>query len=471
MPGVLKLSQVEGSFEELATELATYLDGAKGEGATLSSEIAPLLADAEKPERPKETDRDAVLKKLILASSVLNSASERELQAAYNLLIHLISQAEDPDPYIERICRYLSQPITSSPHNGTGIALGIFATIFNNIQPDDETRYHVLLAIVELIKTSTNFGTLQPQLKKLDSWVEEWELEDEEAQKLHLAISAAATQGRESEESYYYLLKALRTAQKEPASKTARELSIRALKQALQSEKHFDFQDLIALDSVQALRKSDATWSEVLELFSSETFDDLQDFKETNADFFSANELSEAVLDRKMRLLTIASLAAQEAKSRTLAYGQIAKALQIPTEDVESWVIDSIRSGLVEGKLSQQKQEFLIHRSTYRVFGENQWREVASRLETWKSSLQSVLAVIRAQKREFIAEKEAEANGTATAGNDRENGGGYQRGEGGRNNYRGGDRRQRNQGGQNRDQQREPREQQPPREVQVGGDD
>jgi translation initiation factor 3 subunit M len=76
------------------------------------------------------------------------------------------------------------------------------------------------------------------------------------------------------------------------------------------------------------------------------------------------------------------------------------------------WVIDSIRSGLVEGKLSQQKQEFLIHRSTYRVFGENQWREVASRLETWKSSLVNVLAVIRTQKEEFIREKEAELNGS-----------------------------------------------------------
>jgi len=76
------------------------------------------------------------------------------------------------------------------------------------------------------------------------------------------------------------------------------------------------------------------------------------------------------------------------------------------------WVIDSIRSGLVEGKLSQQRQEFLIHRSTYRVFGENQWREVASRLETWRSSLVNVLAVIRSQKEEFIREKEAELNGT-----------------------------------------------------------
>jgi translation initiation factor 3 subunit M len=471
MPGLLKLSQVEGSFDELATELATYLDGAKGEDSTVANDVTALLADSEKPEGPKETDRDAVLKKLVIASSVLNNAPERELQAAYNLLLHLISQVEEPGRYLQPICRYLTQPITSSPHNGTGIALGIFASVFNTIQPDDETRYHVLLAIIDVIKNSNNFDTLQPQLKNVDSWVEEWELESEEAQKLYLAISSAASAARESDESYIYLLKALRTTQEEPTSASSREISIRALKLALQSDKHFDFQDLIALDSVQALRKSDQTWSELLELFSSETFEDLQEFKESNSGFLSSNDLSEAVLDRKMRLLTLASLGAQEAKSRTLSYASIAKALQVPLEDVESWVIDSIRSGLVEGKLSQQKQEFLIHRSTYRVFGENQWREVASRLETWKSSLTSVLAVIRAQKAEFAADKEAALNGTNNNDNSNSHWGNRdgQRHEGGRGgNYRG-DRRQRggyNQGGE----QREPREQRDQRkEVQFAG--
>jgi translation initiation factor 3 subunit M len=134
-------------------------------------------------------------------------------------------------------------------------------------------------------------------------------------------------------------------------------------------------------------------------------------------------------------------------------------------------VIDSIRSGLVEGKLSQQKQEFLIHRSTYRVFGENQWREVASRLETWKSSLTNVLAVIRAQKAEFAADKEAALNGTNNNENSNNHWGNRdgQRHEGGRGGYRG-ERRQR--GGYNQaGEQREQRDQR--REVQfaAAGDD
>ncbi|GAB7333884.1 hypothetical protein MBLNU13_g06003t1 [Cladosporium sp. NU13] len=410
MAGLPNLSLVEGAFEELALELAVYLDGMKGESSTLAADIAPQLADPEKEGRPQETDKDAVLKKLVTNSAILNTASEKELQAAYNLLIHLVSQSEEPETYLPPICKYLTQPITSSPANGTGIALGILGTIFNTIQPDDETRYYVLLAIVDLIKKSGNYDTLAPQLKSLDSWMEQWELNAAEQRKLYLAISETAAACKNAESSYTYLLKALKTIQEDAASKEAHDLSLKALKAALQNDKQFDFHDLTALDSVQALRKSDQTWSEILEVFSAENFEDFSDFKENNSSFLADNNLDEDALDRKIRLLTLASLSAQASQTRTLPYAQIAKALNVPSGDVEMWVIDCIRSGLVEGKLSQQKQEFLIHRSTYRVFGENQWREVASRLENWKNSLTNVLAVIRTQKEEFIREKEAELN-------------------------------------------------------------
>ena len=108
-----------------------------------------------------------------------------------------------------------------------------------------------------------------------------------------------------------------------------------------------------------------------------------------------------------MRLLTLPSLAASTS-SKELEYKRIAKALQIPSEDVEMWVIDVIRAGLVEGKLSQQKQMFLIHRTTYRVFGEKQWREVATRLDQWKESLRSVKEIISRERQQAETQKERE---------------------------------------------------------------
>ena len=413
MTAIPKLSLVEGSFEELSLELAAYLDNLRGESSTVVADISPLIADSENSGRPQETNKDAVLKKLITAASALNVAPEREIQPAYNVLIHLISGMEDVRPYLPTVCKQLGAPITSSQHNGTGIALGVLGTVFNVIDPDDDDRYFVLLSIVEVVKNSRNYETLKSQLPPLTAWLEEWEMEPKQERKLFMAISSAAAAANETNDSYIYLLKALRTIQNESASAEARQLSLQALKAALLVEKHFDFQDLTALDSVQALRNSDPIWFELLELFSSENFEDFEDFKESNSSFCSDNNLDEAILNRKMRLLTLASLAAQASQARSLPYSTIAKALHVASEDVETWVIDCIRSGLVEGKLSQQKSEFLVHRSTYRVFGEHQWREVASRLEIWKSSLQSVLGTIRREKEEYIREKEAEATAAA----------------------------------------------------------
>jgi translation initiation factor 3 subunit M len=238
----------------------------------------------------------------------------------------------------------------------------------------------------------------------------------------------------ESDEAYHYLLQTLRTFSADEASNNdARDLSVKALKSALSNPSHFDFQDLIDLDSIQALKKSDPNYTDLLDIFHSEQLDDYNDFRDQHDGWVEEQGLDTSNLYRKMRLLTLTSLAAST-QSRSLPYQHIAKALQIPAEDVEMWVIDVIRAGLVEGKLSQLNQTFLIHRATYRVFAERQWTEVLGRLDTWKTSLERVLSVVRQEREKVIQEKERElreiegrANGQASSGAGMSGGRGPQR--------------------------------------------
>ncbi len=58
--------------------------------------------------------------------------------------------------------------------------------------------------------------------------------------------------------------------------------------------------------------------------------------------------------------------------------------------------------------MSQQKKLFLVHRTTYRVFGEKQWRELGTRIDTWKHSLRNVLAALRRSQAEAEVQKERE---------------------------------------------------------------
>ncbi|KAI9729036.1 MAG: hypothetical protein M1828_000121 [Chrysothrix sp. TS-e1954] len=412
---------IEGTFSELTLEIADYIDNlrkAQSESsASVREEVAPLLDALGKAEESNDTDdietvRDEVLKPIVDASTVLNSAPEREYLAAYNLLIHLIHQSPNVHTYLQPICRTLATAdisTSTSQANRFALALSVLSTIFNVLQPDDSVRYPIFSAILDVIAKSGSFENLKPQLRSLDGWLSSWQAGPAQQRKLYLRISRIARDANEADESYEYLIRALRTIPTSDVSgDEARTMSVDALKTALNSPTHFDFEDLTNLDSVQGLRTSEPVYFQLLEIFTSDTLDDYNSFKDEHSGWVEKQDLNDAELVRKIRLLTLASLAASTGQTRTLAYKAISDALQIPSEDVEMWVIDVIRAGLVEGKLSQLNQTFLIHRSTYRVFSENQWREVSGRLDLWKSSLTGVLEVIRAEKENIIAQREQE---------------------------------------------------------------
>lgn len=197
------------------------------------------------------------------------------------------------------------------------------------------------------------------------------------------------------------MLRSLRTFDANDASEygspEAQSLALRALKSSILSNTRYDFNDLKSIPAVQALSDSHPIYSELLDIFAEKELEDYRDFLDEHDGFIEKEELDAEKLHRKMRLLTLPSLAASTS-TRELDYKHIAKALQIPLEDVEKWVIDVIRVGLVEGKLSQQKQKFLIHGITYRVFGQKQWREVGTRVDGWIDNIKQVLSTVRAQR-------------------------------------------------------------------------
>nr|KMM69709.1 eukaryotic translation initiation factor 3 subunit M [Coccidioides posadasii RMSCC 3488] len=425
---------IEGTFSELAEELAHYVDTIRKtqtEGS-VHAEIAPALDKLREQEQSEEEpkpaqqqqilkERDEVLKKLVVASAALNAAPEKEITAAYNLVIHLVRQSSNPGMFLPRICAFLAKPFPSSPQHGPSIALSILSTIFNTLAPSDNSRYHVFLAILAVIRTTSSvmaFEALKTQLRnQLSSWIATWNLDEEDVEKLHLAVADAAKKAGDEEMSYNHVILALQAIPpSEASSNEARELAVRALISALTYPFVFDFTPLTSSDAIQNLRSAEPSLFELLEIFASDTLDAYEEFIKSTP-LSSMHNLAESaeILQNKMRVLTLASLAAST-PSRSLPYDSISNALRIPREDVEKWVIDTIRAGLVEGKLSQLKGEFLVHRATYRVFGERQWAEVQGRLMVWRRSLENVLGVIHSEKEKFVREGIAAANAAAESG-------------------------------------------------------
>ncbi|CAK7232428.1 hypothetical protein SBRCBS47491_008265 [Sporothrix bragantina] len=436
-----RLVFVDGTFGELVQELADYLQ--------ISEPVAALVA---------KNKNEEALAAVVEASSALNAAPEKDFTGTYNLLIHLaINESKDASPYLRTICQNLTKPVTSSPVNGVALALNALQAVFNLLAPTNALRYNVFMSILRFLRTHGLYDNLRPTLAQLPGWLADWDVSEEAARKLYLEVVAFAAEQGEAEESYQHLLKALRTfdssEDSEVKSEEAEQLSVRAVRTALLSNTQYDFQDLRVLPTVQALADSDksAVYAQLLDIFAEQDLEDYNDFCEEHEGWVEAQELDGEKLQRKMRLLTFTSLAAST-QSRQIEYARISKALQVPVEDVEVWAIDVIRAGLVEGKLSQQQQVFLVHRTTYRVFGEKQWRELGTRIDQWRNSLSSVLTVLRRQQAEAVAAKDREAQELerklANAGLE---GSGNSSGHQGGNRNRGGAR------GQQRNQQQRPR--------------
>lgn len=81
MPAPTTTLLIEGSFSELAEEFAQYLQALPKNEADLQTEISPLLQSLrqreQNDEKPDLNQRDEVLKKLVAASAVLNTAPEK----------------------------------------------------------------------------------------------------------------------------------------------------------------------------------------------------------------------------------------------------------------------------------------------------------------------------------------------------------------------------------------------------------
>lgn len=249
--------------------------------------------------------------------------------------------------------------------------------------------------------------------------------------------------------------------QEEVTSKDAQRLSLRALRIALLSPTRFDFQDLRSSPTVAALADSHPVYAQLLTVFAEQDLEDYNDFRDEHPGWVEQEKLDHTRLERKIRLLTFASLAAA-AKDKQIRYSSIAEALHIPESDVELWAIDAVKARLVEGKLSQEQRCFKVHRTTYRVFAEKQWREVATKVDQWRVALRSVLDVIDHERLVAAHNRERAAQDGEDGDNSRRQDGfgAPSGGQGGGNRQRGGgdrglpDRRRggHHQGGQQRQQ-------------------
>jgi translation initiation factor 3 subunit M len=129
----------------------------------------------------------------------------------------------------------------------------------------------------------------------------------------------------------------------------------------------------------------------LLRIFQEEKLQDYCLFSNKDA-VLSKYNLNDDECTRHMRILSLCSLAAE---AEEVPYDLVASTLDIPPNDVESWVIAAVSSGLLSAKMDQIQQKIMVERSVIRKFDMEQWKSIQSQLNVWKQNLNGILETLK----------------------------------------------------------------------------
>jgi len=87
----------------------------------------------------------------------------------------------------------------------------------------------------------------------------------------------------------------------------------------------------------------------------------------------------------KARLLALAALGGDAVVQ--VPYQDVAQALHVDVEEVESWVVEAVGHQVADAKLDQLKQVVVISTASKGMFGTQEWRSLRTRIGAWRDAV------------------------------------------------------------------------------------
>ncbi|EGO02107.1 hypothetical protein SERLA73DRAFT_177851 [Serpula lacrymans var. lacrymans S7.3] len=389
----------EGTYEEQIHELVDYIARNRSEEdrTALTQSFQQLLKT---DEGAKSLDEDDDRKRTIF-SAVLNEVkglgdgNEKEIEGFFNLLYsHLFSLWDSELDGARKHVTTLLRIISSSTSENPAPKYRILSNLFNATPRSSALRLPIYTTLLQIATSNGNLDILCLSKKDVEQWLQQWNISAEEKSEFLKSIIDALTKSGQQEAAYEYTLPYLVSLP--PSSPSSQQAAVDAIATALRLPSIFDFDSLFKLDAVVAAK--DHELFGLLHIFLSEGLTEFNTWVESHAEGITKYNLEKSQLERKIRLLTFASLGFDNI-GRDLSYAQIASTLQIDPTEVEKWSIDVIRTGLLSGKLSQTAKTLYVTRSTARTFQREQWEVLEKRLASYKADLAGVLDVVIAARR------------------------------------------------------------------------
>ncbi|KAF8313156.1 uncharacterized protein EI90DRAFT_3144149 [Cantharellus anzutake] len=388
----------EGTFEEQVQDLVNYIvRGLSDESRTTAikpfqelfitrSGRTPLNKDAERKKK--------VISMVIAETKTLGQGSEREIEGFFNLLIsHVLTLFTDTSSAKGQI-EPLIAVITSSASESSVIKYRILSNIFNALPRQSPIRLQVYNALFSLATSNKELDTIQVNKSTVDRWLSEWDVSPDEKGTFLKSLAIAFEQAGDATTSYSYLFSRLEVLP--DGSSEAEQAAIDVIIAALRLPTVFDLNKLLKTSRLEIVK--DRPLFALLRIIAQGDLKDYKQWESGNQQVLSKSGLDAAAVEKKIRFLTLATLASDYV-GKEISYSKIASTIQVPESDVELWVINAVRSNLLAGKLSQLTQTFCVTRSITRAFQKPDWKLLEEKLSSWRTNLIGVLEVVESARK------------------------------------------------------------------------
>lgn len=285
-------------------------------------------------------------------------------------------------PKIDEFCSVVVKDATDA--NKLTLCLKILIGLFHALSEHSALRYPVYMSMLTCGRRTCQLQMVTTDLVTLKLWKNYWKLTDENWQALLRLLHETLVTCNEMSLAAKVMYELLSSYTGDKIAQ-AKEDSIRCVVAELKNPNVYLFDHLIGLKTVQSLKGTKIY--ELLDIFVHKELTDYQIFESQSEAFLDENAFDKSELLRKIRLLTFASRALE---SKELSFASLSEKLQLDNEDIESFVIEAIRSKVIKAKIDQVNQKVLVTSVAHRTFSQAEWKSLHKVLLSWRSDIETV---------------------------------------------------------------------------------
>lgn len=393
----------EDSFLLVIRHISELLDQGETHSELLDTPGSKFIGECKK--LLLEENHGALLAKLTERVGLLfEKSTEKDAEGCIQIICHLLPRLPRGGES-ERAAGALAAALSSDVQNHTAARLRSLLNVYNVLLYPEE-QYATM---VQIAKYATEAG-LAPMLArvvkgKAADFARSWGLSADESKNLYFSF-AALCRACESDKSAVEEALTLTTkglALVDSSSPAALKSAAAEAASAIRSyvvQPGLFASDLPGLSAVQHLG-SDPAHAPLYNLFKAIVDGDSGLLDKSTGILNSLGVTKEHCVE-KMRMMSLLSLA-KESSGKAIPFADIRKALGIPQEEIEVWIVKAIGMGLLEAKIDQDKSSVLVSRSTQKFFSRKDWNELHSELARWKKMLSNVDGMLKDANPQMLA--------------------------------------------------------------------